>query len=709
MSQVINTNIGALNAQRNLNKSQMSQMTAMQRLSSGLRINSAKDDAAGLAISERMTSQINGLNQAARNANDGISIAQVAEGGLSEISNLLQQMRELAVQAANDANSDLDRASIQNSVQSLYDEIDRISATTDFNGTKLFTGAAANTTRNIQVGSNANQSIAFTIGQTDTKTLALNSSVAAGQTFSARVATTIATSTDLVINGIAVTSTVGAGVTNSANIAGQELAINNASATSGVTADAFNKLTGAQATVDSSHVVTGLIINVGNATGTVGANVTIDSAMSLSQLADNINRQVGGINAAIGSDGNLVLTNENGATIVVTGTTSNSGLTAGVYHGFIALKSADGSDIKITTGKLGGSATGVQNDQTVLAKFGFVESSGNGTVVGDGKLQTVTTATSAATAATLLDTLAGIYDVSVTATDVVKINGVTVGASQSGSAADKASAINAIADSTNVKATAETVAYVSINAAKLSSTNALSINGMSIQLTAVHTSLADVITKINTSGISGIKASADAVTGLLVLTSDSGLDIMVGDENASGTLGGQLVTNIRDGSATAASIQITTSNVIGVRGKITLSSTNGGSIRIDGDGSATNGTGLAKFGLVARNSDDIVIGSGLSVTTAAGANAAITAIDNAINAITTKRAALGSVQNRFQSVISTLQVSSENMSASRSRIQDADFASETANLSRAQILQQAGMAMLAQANQSSQGVLSLLR
>ncbi|MCK9638055.1 MAG: flagellin, partial [Methylobacter tundripaludum] len=132
MAQYINTNMSALTAQRNLNKSQAAGMQAMERLSSGLRINSAKDDSAGLSIVERMSAQIKGLNQAVRNANDGISIAQVAEGGLGEMSTILQRMRELAVQSANDSNSDTDRTSIQNEVKSLYDEIDRISATTDF-------------------------------------------------------------------------------------------------------------------------------------------------------------------------------------------------------------------------------------------------------------------------------------------------------------------------------------------------------------------------------------------------------------------------------------------------------------------------------------------------------------------------------------------------------------------------------------------------
>jgi flagellin len=168
MALTINTNVMSLNAQRNLGKSQNALANSMQRLSSGLRINSAKDDAAGLAISDRMTSQVRGLNQAARNANDGISLAQTAEGALQESTNLLQRMRELAVQSANDTNSDSDRTSLNNEVIQLKSELDRIAQTTEFNGKKLLDGtmsATTGTAATFQVGSNAgtNQTISFNI------------------------------------------------------------------------------------------------------------------------------------------------------------------------------------------------------------------------------------------------------------------------------------------------------------------------------------------------------------------------------------------------------------------------------------------------------------------------------------------------------------------------------------------------------------------
>jgi len=157
MAQVINTNIASLNAQRNLTSSQNAVNTALQRLSTGLRINSAKDDAAGLAISERMTTQINGLNQAMRNANDGISLAQTAEGALSQIANNLQRIRELAVQSRNATNSDSDRLALQKEVAQLTAEIDRVAKDTSFNGISLLDGSFEN--KSFQVGANAGQRI----------------------------------------------------------------------------------------------------------------------------------------------------------------------------------------------------------------------------------------------------------------------------------------------------------------------------------------------------------------------------------------------------------------------------------------------------------------------------------------------------------------------------------------------------------------------
>lgn len=198
MAAFINTNVASLNAQRNLNTSQSSLATSLQRLSSGLRINSAKDDAAGLAISERFSSQIRGVNQAIRNANDGISLGQTAEGAMAELGNNIQRIRELAVQSSNATNTDNDRLSIQKEVTQLKSEIDRVANQTEFNGTKLLDGTFSS--KAFQVGANAGQSITIN-GIVDARTSNLTNSKFATDTDTTAIATT-STLSGAKINGV---------------------------------------------------------------------------------------------------------------------------------------------------------------------------------------------------------------------------------------------------------------------------------------------------------------------------------------------------------------------------------------------------------------------------------------------------------------------------------------------------------------------------
>jgi flagellin len=191
MAIVINTNIASLNAQRNLNSSQLGLNRSMQRLSSGLRINSAKDDAAGLAISDRMTAQIRGLNQAARNAQDGISLAQTAEGALNETTNLLQRMRELAVQSANDTNTGADRGSLHAEFSQLISEITRISDQTQFNNRGVLNGSVNGAV--FHIGANAGQTISLTITDHDATALGINALTVSTQTGANTAITTIDT------------------------------------------------------------------------------------------------------------------------------------------------------------------------------------------------------------------------------------------------------------------------------------------------------------------------------------------------------------------------------------------------------------------------------------------------------------------------------------------------------------------------------------
>jgi len=312
MASTINTNIQSLNAQRNLAASQASLATSMQRLSSGLRINSAKDDAAGLAISDRMTSQIRGLNQAARNANDGISLAQVAEGALGSTTSNLQRIRELAVQAANGTNTATDRAALQQEVLQLTTEIARVGNQTEFNGLKLLDGSY--TTQQFQVGANANQTIGVSVSSaraTDMGNNAINSTAVAPSM------ATAATGASTVVNGflaqtltLAANGTVATIPTTGTLAAGSSAkavatAINAYTSTSGVTAVATT-------TATVSSVTAGPVqfkLTGSNATP-ITISATVSNGNDLASLAQAINAQSTstGITATADKTGNLVLT-----------------------------------------------------------------------------------------------------------------------------------------------------------------------------------------------------------------------------------------------------------------------------------------------------------------------------------------------------------------------------------------------------------------
>jgi flagellin len=266
MPQIINTNIASLNAQRNLNASQTSLATSLQRLSSGLRINSAKDDAAGLAIATRFTSQINGLNQAARNANDGISLSQTAEGALGTVTDNLQRIRELAVQSANATNSLSDRQALNTEAQQLMSEINRVSTTTSFNGVKLLDGSFSS--QDFQVGANAGEVITISaIANTQASALG-STSVATLNGVQATGFATAIVAGNLTVNGVDI-GPLAAAATQQARVAQVKDAIN-----------AISAQTKVAASVDSSSgnlVLTSAITITVAGTGTA-ANLGVNPA-----------------------------------------------------------------------------------------------------------------------------------------------------------------------------------------------------------------------------------------------------------------------------------------------------------------------------------------------------------------------------------------------------------------------------------------------
>lgn len=503
MAQVISTNMSSLAAQRALAGTQGDVQTALERLSSGLRINGAKDDAAGLAISERFTSQINGLNQAIRNANDGTSLAQTAEGALSETTALLQRMRELSVQSANATNSATDRAALQSEVDQLKQEINRIAATTEFNGRTLLDGTFSS--QNFQVGANSNQTIGISIENAAASGLG-NFTYNAINTTAEGTSSVISSSNAPTDNGVDAQSVTVTGFRGSSAVSVLDRAtaetiagsVNNATASTGVTATAITK-----ASIAVSHAGSLSMSLTGSAAKTITA--TISSTSDLTALRDAINAE--------------------------TGTT---GITATGTGATLTLEHSGGKDIAIDA---------YDNDGDAAANMTLKSLNATG-----GDVQSVT------------------------------------------------------------------------------------------------------------------------------LTRDNG----AGDAESDGGR---------------------------VSGYVSFSSNKAFSVTSD---HAATGSITTKAANVSDVSTETLL-SAVDIGSQSGAQAAIDIVDGALATISNQRADLGALQSRFESVVSSLTASSENQTAARSRIMDADFAAETARLTRGQILQQAGIAVLAQANAAPQNVLALLQ
>lgn len=330
MPLVINTNIQSLNAQRNLSKTLTPLQTAMQRLSSGLRINSAKDDAAGLAIAVRMDAQMKGLNQAVRNANDAVSLVQTAEGATDEITNALQRIRELAVQSANASNTALDRTATDKEVQQLIQEVDRIATQTQFNNQTLLDGTLG--TKAFQVGANAGQTINVSLTQG-------LKSTQIGQ---------IATQT-----GAAVSTTNI--VDNSVYVNGQEVALSVAGSAAGQLADSAY----AKAMAINSSGISGVTATA-NATTNTNANA---NGVTLDDAADHYKLEINGVNVYEHTGAVTVTQSQLVDTINVYA--SQTGVTAEVTGGFIKLTAADGRNIDIVSTEV--AAGGVANSYAYAA------------------------------------------------------------------------------------------------------------------------------------------------------------------------------------------------------------------------------------------------------------------------------------------------------------------------------------------------------
>ncbi|MCP5280492.1 MAG: flagellin [Rhodoferax sp.] len=567
MASTINTNSASLTAQRNLGIQQSSYTTSIQRLSSGLRINSAKDDAAGLAISERFTSQIKGLNQAVRNANDAISLAQTAEGALSASGGILQRVRELAVQSANATNSASDRRALNTEVSQLVSELERISQVTEFNGKKLLDGSF--TAQSFQVGANANQLI--TADMADARANRLG---AATLSSGAGVITGVATNRASLTGGIVINGT-GISTASAQSVADVVFAINAQSEATGVHASRnFPNVNTANYFPDMAQDHT---VKVNGTFVSIAANATID------QVAD-----------------------------AMKAVASTTGVTVTAAGNRLSFTTASGNDLTLADAAPFG----------VLSTFNGVAGAEPNVTLSAG--------------ITLSTTIPGFIQVTEgkgsTANDLQLLQGLQV-------------------------------------------TTTTSIGGVGVSGGTQSYSYA----AIASAGVSG----GDLVLDNVVLDS---LSISGGTVTLTNSVVRNLVMSGGALNATGSAIGPTV--------------TSGGTI---------SNTSPAPSGSPSDAISKSLKVSSMDIGTVSGASDAIQTVDYALQQISKARAGLGALQSRLESSVSNLQTTSENLSASRSRILDADFAAETASLTRSQILQQAGTAMVVQANQLPQGVLALLR
>ncbi len=719
MALTINTNVMSLNAQRNLGASQSDLAQSMQRLSSGLRINSAKDDAAGLGISDRMTAQIRGLNQAARNANDGISLAQTAEGALQESTNLLQRMRELAVQSANDTNSASDRASLQAEVDQLKQEMSRIANTTTFNGKNLLDGSLSSA--QFQVGANANETISFGIQSAQSDKLGANLLTTENEgSIDAAGGIEAATRNNVIQAGPNAGSTGAAGAAIGSNgVAAEDLNYTLADGTTGTVSisgdddlaahvTTLDGLTGISATGSNSVTLTGFTdSDDGNAV------LTIAQAGGQSHALDLADTSLSAIQTALEGGG---FTSDNGYTISNDGTsltiTSDSAAdfdisftTTGDANAEVTVSGADGGSSNVTADTNPAASVG-GSIQLVLDDGVSIQSSvGNELFAGAANTDIATSQLGQA------DTTGG--------NNVAQQNLTIVGpeGSADGVAIAENSSANAIATAVNDESAVTGVSATAFTTATLSGlsndgTVEFKLQGqgtsvVDIQATVTSDDLSSLAKAINDkTGTTGISATLSGTNNSITLEQADGYDIKISDFTHGNSTSESLTVTGNEGLAVALTDDGTgnfDSTTVG--GEVTFSASDAFNITSDVANTAGSIFDKAEGG---ANTSDLSSIADLDISTVEGSADAIVAIDGALAQIDSLRGDLGAVQNRFESTIANLQNVSENLSAARSRILDADIAQETSNMTKQNILQQAGVSILAQANQAPQLALSLL-
>lgn len=719
---VINTNVKALAAQASMSQVERNLQTSMERLSTGLRINSAKDDAAGLAISNRMTSQIRGYAVAIRNSNDGISMAQTAEGALGQVNSMLQRMRELAVQAANGAVTGADRSSLQLEVDQLKQQIQDVAVKTNHNNINLLDGSAGNVV--LQTGVKAGDTMSIGFGSVQTKDIGEGtraSLTSVGGKVVAGSSNTALVDGDLVLNGVVVGASMATDDTKS-----YETAAGDAATSAIAKAAAINRVaeqSGVYATVDKTVVFGATMTSTAATSGVVTINgvdtatvyTTDNTELNRTAFAQAINAisEQTGVKAINTHDDNqgLTLVAADGRNITIkTGATlttaitglAMTGVTEETHVGTYQLNTRDGSPITI------GSTVAQSQAGELHSGLAFGTYKAN-------EAQIVTVNRASGNAAPATGAGAGLLkgntlvingvaiDAAVGSDDLSSAVGTSIpGSTKESSAIAIAAAINKKSELSGVTAVAE-ANVIKGTGFTAGAVTAININGKTITQAFNFTNRDDVVTFFNSyEGETGVKASAFG-TGIQ-LTAADGRNVSIGVDGAGGAAALGL-TGITVGTTAAAQTYYSQVSLHSDK-QFNLSSGSEGNTAAGADNNfALLGFKKGTFG----GADNTVKVKDVDISTINGASTAITAIDAAIETVSAIQAKAGAYQNRLDAVVSNLTESNQNMSASRSRILDTDYATETTSMAKSQIISQAATAMLAQANQSAQSVLSLLK
>ena len=707
---VLNTNTAAITAQYNLKKVQSEMDDAMTALSSGKRINTASDDAAGIAIASRMTATINGFEQAIRNASDAQSMIDTAEGAHDEVANMLQRMRELAVQSGNDSNSATDREALQLEIDQLLTEIDRVSERTIWGGKTLMGGVEGGpTTLNFQVGatSAAGDQIAITIDDTSAGALGLGHR---GEAVGNRTTAGISYDSDTGVLTLV-------GEPKGGDVITFDLADNEISVTvSEINQYPNNKVgVGAQIKAKVDEVI------AANPTTLRGISVTDNGDGTLSFIQSGKTT----IDTYTNTSQEATISEENG-TITFTGTYAGEALTVninGVTVSWNTSTADDGFEDSLvgTAGKFAQAVhttAGLENVLVTDHNDGSVTITQKTTPLIDG----------AEIAATNKANVTFEYD----DTNKITVDGAWTegqqvsmdifGETVSFTVVDDDGFDNTLAGITEQLASAiNSAGIVGLSAAKDTGANTVTLTADVLVGNGKRNAGSDtlVITSIGDVASGEVRLHdtdvlvASATTDVAAYTAGKAFSFEVMGQEVAFVIGTDGYTDDKEGVSQQMKDLVDALNIAGL--DVATASTNTAGItitrKLDNTNNATTGSNVVT-NIQSLAADEVVapkLAGSISVATAEGASDAIDRIDAAMVTLQEQRATLGSVSNRLDHTITNLSNVNVNLQASRSRIEDADFATQTSNLTKAQILSQAATAMLAQANASKQSVLSLLQ